>query len=530
MRSVALLALTVPILLSMAPGTTQTASACGGMTQIDPPSLELAAPYDDRTLPPHDCVIVARSFRTVASPPGEDCGCGLRVPLGSIDGLAGILVVGHADGTVVDAFGLFTPSPATTSQLNAPGSNPPVSIPQEPGQVWTGAHVQLSDSVPGDLEVDLVFLLQAADGCDQVFDGVSTGNALALGALDADLTFQDPTHYTSGEDFDVIGPDAVPVSFYGHEVTPLGRAQLTWFPGTDGAEFLTVSNLGSSGLDGISIQMSGSPGVNLGYDPVDLGSTAGASMEFEVRYQASIPAKAMPFSPMLIAHRLQSQDGGTRIDARVESEFEVDLNTVRVYQGPEVVEEADVPMGTQAFTTGNTVAFRSEPDLHTAAHEAAHVLQQGSGVSVGGGSPKASVIGDRIGITPVSPLTQESIEMLRVRFSGTGDVTFHTLGAQPTAAPDPVVSVLQLRPGVPNPSSASSTLRFRTPAPGRVQLAIYDLAGRKVRTLVQEDLDAGEHTAIWSGVDGTGRGVAAGVYVSRLTFGLEVRTAKLVLR
>jgi hypothetical protein len=38
------------------------------------------------------------------------------------------------------------------------------------------------------------------------------------------------------------------------------------------------------------------------------------------------------------------------------------------------------PWGASAYTTGSSVAFGSRPDLHTAAHELAHVVQQSSGI------------------------------------------------------------------------------------------------------------------------------------------------------
>ena len=47
--------------------------------------------------------------------------------------------------------------------------------------------------------------------------------------------------------------------------------------------------------------------------------------------------------------------------------------------------QASVAMGATAYAMGNHVAFSSPPDLHTAAHEAAHVVQQRSGVSLKGG-------------------------------------------------------------------------------------------------------------------------------------------------
>ncbi len=47
--------------------------------------------------------------------------------------------------------------------------------------------------------------------------------------------------------------------------------------------------------------------------------------------------------------------------------------------------EATRQLGADAYATGRSVAFRSEPDLHTAAHEAAHVVQQAGGVQLAGG-------------------------------------------------------------------------------------------------------------------------------------------------
>jgi len=47
--------------------------------------------------------------------------------------------------------------------------------------------------------------------------------------------------------------------------------------------------------------------------------------------------------------------------------------------------EASAAMGATAYAAGDRVAFAQDPDLHTAAHEAAHVVQQRAGVSLAGG-------------------------------------------------------------------------------------------------------------------------------------------------
>jgi flagellar hook assembly protein FlgD len=51
---------------------------------------------------------------------------------------------------------------------------------------------------------------------------------------------------------------------------------------------------------------------------------------------------------------------------------------------------------------------------------------------------------------------------------------------------------------------------------GAVQLAVYDAAGRLVRTLVRENLTARDYTVTWNGEDDAGRRVGSGVYFYRL--------------
>jgi hypothetical protein len=81
----------------------------------------------------------------------------------------------------------------------------------------------------------------------------------------------------------------------------------------------------------------------------------------------------------------------------------------------------------------------------------------------------------------------------------------------------------------PNPSREGGTLRFRLPAEQRVELAIYDLSGRRVARLANEVLSAGEHSVSWSRRDDRGRRVAPGVYRARLKSGDVVRTLSVVL-
>ena len=61
-----------------------------------------------------------------------------------------------------------------------------------------------------------------------------------------------------------------------------------------------------------------------------------------------------------------------------------DVTGVQAHVGGGAAEACD-SIGAEAYATGDSVAFRESPDLHTAAHEAAHVVQQRSGVHLAGG-------------------------------------------------------------------------------------------------------------------------------------------------
>ncbi len=68
----------------------------------------------------------------------------------------------------------------------------------------------------------------------------------------------------------------------------------------------------------------------------------------------------------------------------------------------------------------------------------------------------------------------------------------------------------------PNPSGGPFTLDFAVPRDGLVSLELFDVAGRRVRTLVGRNVREGEHRVVWNGRDQAGRRVATGTYVARL--------------
>lgn len=90
-----------------------------------------------------------------------------------------------------------------------------------------------------------------------------------------------------------------------------------------------------------------------------------------------------------------------------------------------------------------------------------------------------------------------------------------------------VPTKLVLAQNDPNPFSERTEIAYSLPAEGDVKLIIYDLAGRAVRTLVDERQRPGEKVVHWDGKDETGTPVAGGVYFYKLVAGDRVLTKKM---
>lgn len=82
----------------------------------------------------------------------------------------------------------------------------------------------------------------------------------------------------------------------------------------------------------------------------------------------------------------------------------------------------------------------------------------------------------------------------------------------------------------PRAGAPGADIVFAIPAPGRIALDVFDVGGRRVRTVADGPRDAGAHTATWDGRDASGGFVAAGVYFARLSTDAGSSTRKLVLR
>jgi hypothetical protein len=81
----------------------------------------------------------------------------------------------------------------------------------------------------------------------------------------------------------------------------------------------------------------------------------------------------------------------------------------------------------------------------------------------------------------------------------------------------------------PNPFNPSTAIPFTLGFGQRINLAVYDILGRKVCTLVSGWLPSGRHVYTWNGRNEFGNTVASGIYYYRLTINEHQITHKMVL-
>ncbi|MFH1068656.1 MAG: cohesin domain-containing protein, partial [Candidatus Glassbacteria bacterium] len=121
-------------------------------------------------------------------------------------------------------------------------------------------------------------------------------------------------------------------------------------------------------------------------------------------------------------------------------------------------------------------------------------------------------------------LTLEKVELA----DRNGNVRTETFKAAQVALP----KAYALSQNSPNPFNPSTTIAYAVPDGAgavRVALAVYNLRGQKVVTLVDELKEAGEYKVTWDGINQGGQKVSSGVYFYRMTAGDYSAVRKMVI-
>ena len=86
----------------------------------------------------------------------------------------------------------------------------------------------------------------------------------------------------------------------------------------------------------------------------------------------------------------------------------------------------------------------------------------------------------------------------------------------------------QLFQNYPNPFNSTTTIRYHLPHSGKMSLQIFDIMGRLVHTIINDQQPAGDYQISWDGTDKNGLQVSTGVYMCQLTVDRYRLTNKLV--
>ncbi len=87
----------------------------------------------------------------------------------------------------------------------------------------------------------------------------------------------------------------------------------------------------------------------------------------------------------------------------------------------------------------------------------------------------------------------------------------------------------QILGNYPNPFNPQTEIKFSIAEEGRAELSIYNLKGQKVKTLVNDHIEQGEHSIVWNGKDLNNNDVSSGVYFYKLKTEKHSETSKMLL-
>jgi hypothetical protein len=103
-------------------------------------------------------------------------------------------------------------------------------------------------------------------------------------------------------------------------------------------------------------------------------------------------------------------------------------------------------------------------------------------------------------------------------FAGTGTYRLTPASTTAVAVGSSLPTSVALASPAPNPFAGSTVLHYALPIAGSVRLRLFDVQGRCVRTLVNEQVKApGQYEVAWDGLDAQGHALGAGVYFARLS-------------
>ncbi|MBD3368539.1 MAG: T9SS type A sorting domain-containing protein [Candidatus Eisenbacteria bacterium] len=180
-------------------------------------------------------------------------------------------------------------------------------------------------------------------------------------------------------------------------------------------------------------------------------------------------------------------------------------------------------LGTETASSVTGVITTSDPDV-TIDDGTATFGSIGSGATV---SNSASPFVLTVAAEPDSDVVELDLHLSTGTRYDAYDVVTLTLDLTGTGI-DGLGPRFALYQNAPNPFSAGTRIAFNLPVATDAELAVYNVAGRRVATLHDGPMTAGPHAVEWNGRDDSGRPVSSGIYFYRLTAGEREDARKMI--
>ncbi len=143
-----------------------------------------------------------------------------------------------------------------------------------------------------------------------------------------------------------------------------------------------------------------------------------------------------------------------------------------------------------------------------------------------GQSPRSVFAADFDGDTDYDlAVTEYYSETVTILFNTTVIVT----GIDDDVVEQHLPNSFRLAQNYPNPFNPATNIAYSLDVRSHVAIDIYNVLGRKVRTLIDDTQPAGNYQVIWDGTDQAGHSVATGLYLYRLQIGDRAATKKMIL-
>jgi len=92
-----------------------------------------------------------------------------------------------------------------------------------------------------------------------------------------------------------------------------------------------------------------------------------------------------------------------------------------------------------------------------------------------------------------------------------------------------IVKSFKLMQNYPNPFNPSTTIHYEIPKAGEIEISIFNMNGRLIKNIVNQNQQAGTHKVVWNGINKTGNKVSSGLYIYTVRFEDTISSKKMIL-